>query len=198
MRFIAWVLLAWIFASPVVGLVSTLPKTEGVIIESTITTEATDSTEEQETIETLPTQETETETTIPEETEPEIVLPQLKPIEEIEKEWATEAEYLAKTVWGEARGISILEQEKVIWCVLNRVDSPRYPDTIKGVVTSGAFHGYYKSNPIWEEHYTLALEVIAKWLCEKEGGEVDRALESDYYYFSASSDGTHHIFRKEF
>ena len=125
------------------------------------------------------------------------IKPLKKTMKEVEQKWSKEAEYIAKTIWGEARGISALEQEKVVWCILNRVDSSKYQDTIIKVVTSGAFHGYHKSNPIWEEHYTLALEVIAKWLYEKDGGIIERPLASDYYYFSASQDGTYHIFRKE-
>lgn len=185
MRIIAIILLLYISLTPAAVILSnnTQPAAETVVIETT-----------KETLPIESTSPTILETT-PEITEP--IGPVMKTLEEVEKEWAEEATYIAKTVWGEARGISIEEQEKVIWCILNRVDCPRYPDTIKGVVTSGAFHGYYESNPVWEEHYNLALEVIAKWLFEKEGGEIERLLESDYYYFSASRDGTYHIFRKE-
>lgn len=194
MRTAAIILLLFIFASPVVGLLassdSAIPS--GIVIEETLP--ATVPTEPIIVETTTPTIETIPEETEPEETEP--TGPVMKTLEEVEKEWSEEATYIAKTVWGEARGISVEEQEKVIWCILNRVDCSKYPDTIEGVVTSGAFHGYYKSNP-WEEHYNLALEVIAKWLFEKEGGEIERLLESDYYYFSASRDGTYHIFRKE-
>ena len=191
MRIIAIILLLCISLAPAAVMLDNNSQStvETVVIETT-----------KETLPIEPTSPTILETTPIIETTPEItepIGPVMKTLEEVEKEWADEAAYIAKTVWGEARGISVEEQEKVIWCVLNRVDCSRYPDTIKGVVTSGAFHGYYKSNPVWEEHYILALEVIAKWLFEKEGGEIERLLESDYYYFSASRDGTYHIFRKE-
>jgi hypothetical protein len=175
MRIIAIILLLCISLVPATVILgdNTQSTVETVVIETT-----------KETLPIEPTSPTILETTPIIETTPEItepIGPVTKTLEEVEKEWAEEATYIAKTVWGEARGISVEEQEKVIWCILNRVDCPRYPDTIKGVVTSGAFYGYYKSNPIWEEHYNLALEVIAKWLFEKEGGEIERLLESDYY-----------------
>ena len=44
---------------------------------------------------------------------------------------------LARTVWGEARGCSTTEQAAVAWCVLNRVDSPEFPDDVLSVVLPG-------------------------------------------------------------
>ena len=74
---------------------------------------------------------------------------------------------MAKTLWGEARGCSIEEQIKVAWCILNRVDHPNFPNTIKSVVTSGEFHGYSKSFPCEDKFYELSLEVIYLWQQEK-------------------------------
>ena len=50
---------------------------------------------------------------------------------------AEEAEYIAKALYGEARGCSTTEQAAVVWCILNRVDdeSGLWPDDIIGVVT---------------------------------------------------------------
>lgn len=56
--------------------------------------------------------------------------------EETEQASRDPAEYLAKTLYGEARGCSTVEQATVVWCVLNRVDdeSGLWPDDIIGVV----------------------------------------------------------------
>lgn len=44
---------------------------------------------------------------------------------------AAEVEALAKMLYGEARGIaSDMEKAACVWCVLNRVDDPRFPDTV--------------------------------------------------------------------
>ena len=60
-----------------------------------------------------------------------------------------EAELLARTVWGEARGCGTEQQAAVVWCVLNRVDSERFPDSIAAVVTQPSqFFGYSASNPV--------------------------------------------------
>lgn len=112
-------------------------------------------------------------------------------------QWHESAVYLAKTLWGEARGCSVEQQEKVVWCILNRVDDPRFADTIIKVVTApGQFHGYNQNFPCTDELYELSLTVIAKWQLEKRGGKSYRILEPDYVYFSANSSGTENIFRK--
>ena len=38
-----------------------------------------------------------------------------------------DADLIAKTVWGEARGCSVTQQAAVAWCILNRVDSAAFP-----------------------------------------------------------------------
>lgn len=44
---------------------------------------------------------------------------------------AAEVEALAKLIYGEAGIVpSTTEQAAVVWCVLNRVDDPRFPDTV--------------------------------------------------------------------
>ena len=116
-----------------------------------------------------------------------------------EEEWGLSAQYLAKTLWGEARGCSEVEQRKVVWCILNRVDNPRFGNDIISVITAPTqFYGFRYSNPIWEELYQLALEVIYLWQLEKNGEEVQRELDKEYLFFSANSSGTGHYFRKEY
>lgn len=116
---------------------------------------------------------------------------------EARTDFSIEAEYIAKTIYGEARGCSPYEQEQVVWCILNRVDSERFPDTVVEVVTQPRqFHGYSKHWPVWEEHYDIALDVLYRWEAEKNGEESYRNLEPDYLYFGG--DGKHNYFRKEY
>lgn len=106
-----------------------------------------------------------------------------------------EIEMLAKTVWGEARGCSKIQQSAVVWCILNRVDADW--GTIAQVIKSpGQFHGYHKSFPVEEEIKTLVEDVINRWVLEKTGcGNVGRTLPSEYLYFSANRYGTGNVFR---
>lgn len=92
----------------------------------------------------------------------------------------------AKLVWGEARGVkSKAEKAAVIWCVLNRLDAG-YASTIEKVITArGQFTGYRKSNPVTEELYELAKDVLTRYYLEKEGvRNAGRTLPSDYLWFT--------------
>lgn len=112
-------------------------------------------------------------------------------------EYREAARYLAKTIYGEARGCSVTEQAAVVWCILNRVDqrdTQTPEDIIKVVTAKGQFHGYSKNNPVWDEHYDLALDVLQRWLSERAGAsETGRVLPAEYLYFAAK-DG-HNRFR---
>src|SRR5574344_223463 len=53
---------------------------------------------------------------------------------------------IAKMLYGESRGCSIDNQQKAVWCVLNRVDDDRFPDSIIGVLKQPhQVHGYSDS-----------------------------------------------------
>ena len=115
---------------------------------------------------------------------------------DIEAQWGESAIYIAKTVWGEARGCSIDNQRKVIWCILNRVDHKSFPNTIIEVICAeNQFQGYYESNPVTEEMYNMALEIITLWQLEKLGKPIVRDLGPTYVFFRGSSEGN--IFREE-
>ena len=109
------------------------------------------------------------------------------------------AEYLAKTIWGEARGCSTTEQAAVVWCVLNRVDdeSGLWSDDIISVVTQPAqFCGYDPENPVLPELYSLAEDVLDRWRNEHMGIEsIGRILPAEYTYFDG--DGVHNYFTTE-
>lgn len=103
----------------------------------------------------------------------------------------------ARMLWGEARGCSLENQIGCVWIVCNRVDDPRFPDTIKAVIQqSRQFHGYSTSFPATDELKDVARDVLTRWSLEKQGVEVERELSSDYLYFHG--DGGKNHFRKEY
>ena len=121
-------------------------------------------------------------------------------IPNIEKKYKDEIPYIARTVWGEARGCSKTEQAAVIWCILNRVDSSiRYmPDNIIDVVTQKhQFLGYVETFPVTEEIRELVIDVLTRWEMEKAGVEnVGRVLPPEYMWFHG--DGWHNHFRDSY
>lgn len=101
---------------------------------------------------------------------------------------------LAQMLYGEARGCTLLNQQQCVWCVLNRVDDARFPDSIIGVVSApGQFYGYSADFPVWDNLYTVALDVMQRWAAEKQGAEVVRELGSEYLWFTG--DGVKNHFR---
>lgn len=98
------------------------------------------------------------------------------------EEWEPdEAEVLAlaQCLYGECRGCSELQQRAVCWCVFNRADDPRFPDTVLGVITQRSqFFGYSASNPVWESLYDVAYSAMVDW----HNGE-NRVFGSEYCFF---------------
>ena len=108
-------------------------------------------------------------------------------------EYDTEATYLAKTIYGEARGLGKTEQAAVVWCVLNRADAWGM-DIIEVITAPGQFTGYRESNPVWPELYDLAQDVLTRWRRESNGEtDVGRVLPQGYMWFSGN--GVTNIFR---
>lgn len=110
-----------------------------------------------------------------------------------------EVEAIAKTVYGEAMVTgSDKEMSAVVWCILNRVDSPVYPDSIIEVITQHKqFHGYHEENPMDAGIEALVLDVLGRWEAEKQGQEnVGRTLPAEYLFFWG--DGWHNYFTTEF
>jgi len=109
-----------------------------------------------------------------------------------------DAQILAKLIWGEARGVQTTDEKAaVVWCVLNRVDSEQYPDTIKEVVTQDSqFCGYDEDYPVTIEMLNLAEDVLTRWEAEKKGViESGRILPKDYLFFIG--DGEKNYFSSE-
>lgn len=141
-----------------------------------------------------------------------------KPIEDPAKydkeaEWPRlytdeDAAVLAKMLWGEARGVGVLEvggtyvsgecqQAAVIWTALNRYDAG-YGSSITAVVTAPKqFRGYRESNPVDDELLGLVIDVLDRWNREKHGEtHVGRVIPSDYMWFGG--DGDYNYFRNEY
>ena len=101
---------------------------------------------------------------------------------------------LAQMLYGEARGCTVDNQMKCVWCVLNRVDDSRFPDTIQGVLSQPSqFHGYSPDFPVWDELKDVALDVLTRWSLEKQGVAVERQLPAEYVFFTG--DGIQNNFR---
>ena len=104
---------------------------------------------------------------------------------------------MAKMLWGEARGCTRDNQAMAVWCVCNRVDDPRFPDTIQGVLSQPSqFHGYSPDFPVWDNLYAVALDVLTRWSMEKQGADVARELDKNAVFFTG--DGVQNHFREEY
>ena len=99
---------------------------------------------------------------------------------------------MAKMLWGEARGCTRDNQAMAVWCVLNRVDDSRFPDTIQGVLSQPSqFHGYSPNFPVWDELKEVALDVLTRWSLEKQGVTVERELPNTYLWFTGYNGSNH-------
>ena len=107
---------------------------------------------------------------------------------------AAEVEALAKMLYGEARGIaSDMEKAACVWCVLNRVDDPRFPDTVLEVIEAPyQFSGYDPEYPVKEEFAILAADVLTRYRAELDGEEnVGRVLPAEYCFFTGDGRRNH-------
>ena len=105
-----------------------------------------------------------------------------------------EVEMLARLIWGEARGVpSDMHKAAVVWCVLNRVDDPRFPDTVLEVLEAPyQFAGYSADYPVLPELATLAADVLIRYHAERDGGtNVGRVLPVEYLYCTGDGRNNH-------
>lgn len=77
---------------------------------------------------------------------------------------------LAKMLWGEARGCTYEDKRNCCITVCNRVEEGRwYGSTVIECVTAfygtddQQYHGYSPNNPVIDELYQIALEVLKDW-----------------------------------
>jgi len=92
---------------------------------------------------------------------------------------------LAKTMYGEANGLPTVEVACVGWCICNRVDDSRFPNTVTGVIVQKSqFDGYKASHPS-SNFYNLAKDVLNRWSREFAGEtDVGRVMPKGYVYFN--------------
>ena len=136
---------------------------------------------------------------VPEGVPPEVNTEGLCVHEPVYKMFYTDADVvaIAKMLYGESRGCTVDNQQKAVWCVLNRVDYERYPDSIIEVLSqSGQFHGYSPNHPVWDELTAVAEDVLTRWSLEKQGVAVNRELPKSYLYFTGT--GKENIFREAY
>ena len=108
-----------------------------------------------------------------------------------------EIDHIAKTVWGEARGLSKTHQAGGVWAILNRCDDGRFGKGIIGVVTAPSqFAGYRSGNPVDQEIRDLVVDVLDRYSQEKSGiDNVGRVLPKEYLYFRGN--GRVNLFSKK-
>lgn len=107
---------------------------------------------------------------------------------------AAEVEALAKMLYKEARGIaSDMEKAACVWCVLNRIDDPRFPDTVLEVLEAPyQFAGYSVDYPVLPELATLAADVLKRYHAERDGeSNVGRVLPAEYCFFTGDGKNNH-------
>lgn len=113
----------------------------------------------------------------------------------LEKPWEpdpADVTALARTLYGECRGCSELQQRAVAWTIFNRVDSEQFPDSVIEVITQPSqFFGYKESFPATEELTELARECLIDW----HNGE-NRVFGPDFLYFFGN--GRINIFSTEY
>ena len=134
---------------------------------------------------------------VPEGVPPEVNTEGLCVHEPVYKMYFTDADVVAvaKMLYGESRGCSVNNQQKAVWCVLNRVDDERYPDSIIAVLSqNGQFHGYSPNHPVWDELTAVAEDVLTRWSLEKQGVAVNRELPKSFLYFTGT--GKENVFRE--
>jgi hypothetical protein len=110
----------------------------------------------------------------------------------------TEADMLARMLWGEARGVaSDMEKAACVWAVFNRVDDPRFPDTVAEVLEEPCqFNGYDPGYPITDELREIAADVWERYHRERDGeANAGRVLPREYVYFTG--DGERNYFTTE-
>lgn len=113
--------------------------------------------------------------------------------EELEPVWTpdpAEVEAIARTLYAECRGVtSTAEQAAVAWCILNRVDDPRYPDTVLGVLEQPYQFAYSADAPVWQSLKELAFDVLTRYHREHTGEvNVGRTIPAEYLYFEGDGE----------
>ena len=104
------------------------------------------------------------------------------PIEE--DTYNAEAEYIAKLLYGQARYNSPEVQKAIAWLIINRVESPCYPNSVQEVVEQPSqWMGYNDNNIIEDRLYEVALTAVNDW-----HNGAHRPFSADFLYMVWTSD----------
>ena len=104
------------------------------------------------------------------------------PIEE--DTYNAEAEYIAKLLYGQARYNSPEAQKAIAWLIINRVESPYYPNSVQEVVEQPSqWMGYNDNNIIEDNLYEIALTAVNDW-----HNGAHRPFSADFLYMVWTSD----------
>lgn len=92
-----------------------------------------------------------------------------------------ESEALAKVLYG-VRDNSTDDLKTYCWCVLNRVDSDMYPDTVVEVIEQPKqWMRYSEDNPVLDSLYKIAREQLEAW-----HNDTKRPVGSEFVYMNWS------------
>ena len=95
-----------------------------------------------------------------------------------------EAEYIAKLLYGPARYNSPEAQKAIAWLIINRVESPYYPNSVQEVVEQPSqWMGYNDNNIIEDNLYEIALTAVNDW-----HNGAHRPFSADFLYMVWTSD----------
>ena len=97
---------------------------------------------------------------------------------------------IAKTIYNEARGCSETQQAAVAWAILNRVDDPRFPNTVADVVTQRYQFAYTARSRYTDAQLQIARDVLSRWMSGNDDG---RVLPREFCWYSGN--GRINIFR---
>ena len=97
---------------------------------------------------------------------------------------------IAKTIYNEARGCGETQQAAVAWAILNRVDDPRFPNTVADVVTQRYQFAYTARSRYTDAQLQIARDVLRRWMSGNDDG---RVLPREYCWYSGN--GRINIFR---
>ena len=104
------------------------------------------------------------------------------PIEE--NTYNADAEYIAKLLYGQARYNSPEAQKAIAWLIINRVESPYYPNSVQEVVEQPSqWMGYNDNNIIEDGLYEVALTAVKDW-----HNGAHRPFSADFLYMVWTSD----------
>lgn len=111
----------------------------------------------------------------------------------------TEINMIAQTIYGHMCE-SELEKQCVGECIINRVQSEGFPNTVYEVITQRRqFEKFKATYPITEQNLRIATMVYEGMEAEARGIEyIERLLPRGYVYYKMSADEQHHFYSKVF